>query len=391
MHIKLIMKKVIEYIYMRRGNFLLTLIVLGISIYLVAFAMQIYSSSEYYIVKAKEIITDESVLNINIIPDLADMDCYEKVGDFDTAMKQKYGDSYGKFMEMETTYNINGEEVLIKTLYIDEAMLDLCGVGSSMTELKGNTSVCFVGSNLKDIYSEGTVFTDIHTENEYTVTGSLPETSEWISTPVFATTDVTTSLDDYIVVLMDDSYFELSVDFYANITNSIFVKYETEAECEQLKSDTRELADESGLMLYMYTFDELVSSEMEENRSLMNSIVVLIIFAVVTAIFSYISAGLADIYSRHYEMAVMYLNKVSRLDMFMILFFENIIKAVIATGLSFLIFMSGLDSSEKVIFISMVMPKIIFSLIAFMLVVTAISNMTVREKKLINLIGGARL
>lgn len=397
MHLSFVLKKVIEYIYIRRVNFLLTLIVLIASLYVAAYALQTRAEADYYIYAAKKRLTTTNILNVQMIPNpMGDSsEEAERFEQFDAMLKERYRDRYGKFMHFEVNYLDDGKKIRIKTLYIDDSLLNLCDAGMDLSGLTEpppeGTLTCYVGSDLAEQYKPGTLLTTEHIGTELYVKGALPEGAGWIPSMLLYTDHGEEILDNGIVTVMDENYFDTHIEFYGNTYSSLYFFYDTKEESDEMKLEIRELAEEQNLMCYLYTFDDMVATLKEERINVHRAINVLVIFALAVAGLSSLSAGLADVYSRHYELAVMYVNKVSSLDMLAMLLIENMIRMVIATGMAAFFFSRGLDALHARIYMEMVLPGLAFGMLIFMLAMTGIEFMTINRRKLLALIGGAKL
>lgn len=391
MQILFVINKVVEYIYRRKLNFILTISILGITIYLLASTIQIYCDSAYYIYETKKTISQENAISVKVFWNTMDNEYFELFKEFDEHLREAYGNQYGRFMYFTTSYeNISKK---IETLYVDESIRDFCelsivesvDIGNDATIIKG-----YVGSGIAKQYPIGTILTNTHTGSKIQIVGELAPGAKWITEPILSTQRAVISLDNYIFAQMDTSFFETDIMLYGNVFNSMYIKYSSPADAERIKTEIRDMATDSGIMCYCNTVNELIQKEKEENEDYMNSILNLVFFVIVIAISAYISAGLADIYSRHYELAVMYINNVSSLKIFIIILAENIIKSIIALGGVIFLYGRNLAYDKLYVFETMVVPLLIVFVIVFMLIVSIINFSTINRKKILLLIGGSR-
>lgn len=398
MHISLILHKVVGYIYKRKLNFLLSIIVLTVTLYLLTIVVQMFYNSNYYVFATKQALKKDDIVNIHILMNQQDPEGYcEIVKELDADLAEKYGGQYGKFMYMDSSFEVpDGREETVQTLYLDASIMDLCdislvNVSQDKMEMNEDIREGYVGETLKEQFPVGTILTDIHTGNRIEIVAEIKAGTVWLPNLLFRSNDAVVSLDDYIVTEMDQGYFEISSAFYANTVNSVYIKCTSEKEVEQVKQDVQERANEMGVMVYCYTLDDLIGQEKEDNRIFIKKLGFLILFVAIISVIAYLSAGLADIYSRHYEMAVMYMNHVSPIDIFLMLFVENIIKAVISVGISLFLYGRALVGTDLVVFQAFVVPTIIIAVFIFMFFVTILCYKTINRKKLLSMIGGTRL
>ena len=95
----LIVQKVLEYFLRRKLNFLFTVIVIGITVYMLSMTMSMYARVSYDLYETKRIFADDQVINVNILMSEQDSrNYYTDVAQFLEAMKERWGENFGKFM-----------------------------------------------------------------------------------------------------------------------------------------------------------------------------------------------------------------------------------------------------------------------------------------------------
>lgn len=397
MHISLIWKKITEYIYMRRGNFLLTLFGLTVSLYLASSALQMMANANYFIYRTRKWMSSDDFLYFQIFDTGKDGNYHEKAERFQLALREKYGEEFGTFMQISPGYTWeNGRLDYTKTYYLDESCLSLCHMDMGLEELlkappKGQVA-CYVGANLAQQCPAGTVLTADYVGTELYVLGALPEGAAWVATPLLGTDKPEDILDDCIVTLMDPGYFELASQFISNTYANQFLSYASPTELTERRQTVKELAESEGVMLLSCcSIEEALTEYKEERKAARRAIWILTFFVLITAGASYIAAALADVYSRHYEFAVMYVNKVSSGDIFAMLLGENIIKMIIAAGISMFLYIMQLNQLEAGIYRERVLPGLLLGTFAYILLITGVSFLTIDRRKLLTLIGGIKL
>jgi hypothetical protein len=278
----------------------------------------------------------------------------------------------------------------ISTLYVDEGANDLCNMEVVYKIEPDSTEYlkAYVGCSAADKYPVGTILENKHTGSRTQIIGILKKNSEWISEPPLVTQDAVISLDDYIVSEMDDKYFELYPMFYGNIFNSMYIKCESDEDAARIKEEVRALADENKIMCYCNSIKSLISKENIENSNYLKSMGYLIGFVVIMAVISCFTSGMADIYSEHYELAVMLINNVAPVNIFIMLLVENLIKGSLAVTLSMTKFGFGLADSDSYVFRTMVCPAVIVMVFTLMLMISLTEYMTVRNKNICTMLGG---
>ncbi|MGN0514856.1 MAG: hypothetical protein ACI4GD_11290 [Lachnospiraceae bacterium] len=391
MNIQFAIKKAFEKMFRRKINFIMTLSVLAVTVYLLASVFQMFFKSTYYIYETKKALSYDSVLNFTVFINRSDMGYFERVGDFDKALKEQYGNRYGRFMYLDASMTADdGKYKKFSTLYVDEGTKDLCGVEvineiepDSTEYLKG-----YAGYNVAEKYPVGTILYNKHTGSRIEIVGILKKNSGWISEPPLVTQNAVVSLDDYIMAEMDEKYFELEPMFYGNIFNSMYIKCQSEEDAARIKEEVRNLADEYDVICYCNSINSLIRKENMENARYLKSMGYLIGFVVIMAVLAYFTSGMADIYSEHYEFAVMLINNVAPVNICIMLLVENLIKGSLAVLISLSGFGRGLKNSDAYVFNSMVFPAIAVLVFVFMILISLAEYMTIRNKNVCTMLGG---
>lgn len=393
MHISFIVKKVFDYIYRRKLNFCLTIIVSLITVYLLAMVLTMIANSNYHILVTKKTINDTDYLNINILNDVTNRDYYESVEAFDKELSDIYGDDYGKFMYMDVTFAELDEALNI--LFIDKSIMDLCDltINDKIDIDYGDETVldAYVGYNLKDEYPVGTILENYYTGTKIQIVGVLDNNSTWIPDLLFHTSNAVIDLDNRIVSELDYGFMELEKSFYGNTFNSFYIECDSAKSAEAAKLKVKETADKYGIMFYCNTINELMDAEKEENSDFFDALGILFIFVLMIAVLAYSASNIADIYSRQYEFGVMYINGVSFLDIFMMIWTENLVKFMISLGVSIGIYIRKLEQTELYVFYHIVIPGLLFILLVFSLIISVVLALSIRKKDILSLIGGVRL
>lgn len=397
MHIFLITKKISEYIYRRRLNFLLTAVVMIITFYMLFVVLEMMFESNYYIYDTKKTLSGENFVNINILMDEYKCDYHECVETFIDSLTDQYKNQFGKFMYLTANYNVNGEEKSEDTLYVDTNMFHFCELNikedcQDYTDISDDTYIKgYVCRDRLEEYPVGTILENRNTTSKTMIVGYFESGSRWISDPLLHTQDSTITLDSYIVSAMDEKYFQISELFYSNVFNSLYIMVDSSAEIPDIINGVRQIADESGVKCYCHTLEELIAQEKKENRELAKNITVLVAFAVFVAMAGVLSACLADVFSRHYDIAVMSVNGVSPMDIYGMLLLENCIKVVLSFFLSSFVYQKKIDGTEHIIFIKMVVPVVVIGAFLYVVFVTTISFKTIKQGRILTMIGGERL
>lgn len=397
MHIRFILKNVLDYMYRRKLNFVLTMIISVVTMYLLAMVLTLAGESYYYIYAVKNTIRNTEYLNINVLMDSTNMDYCKKVETFDKEMQEAFGNQYGKFMFVTTNLqdDTTGREESVRVLYIDPSLADLCrepvNFGNVISAAERPVVRACVGASLTDKYSAGTILKNVNTGSEIQVAGILEPNHRWLPDLLFHTNEAAVSLDEYIIAEMDTSFFNASTDFYTNTFNSFYIKSESEEESIYVKNKVKEIAGQNGILYYANTVDELIWQEQNENKELFRSVGNLIIFVVLIAVSAFASANFSDIYSRHSEFGIMYINGVSSLDIYFMIWIENLIKIVIAFGISIYVYVRGIDEVGMYVFKTMIMPVLIVAVVLFTIILSYILLLTVRRRNILSLLGGAKL
>lgn len=398
MHIKFVMKKVIENIFGRKLSFLLMVVVMGITFYLLFTTVGMYFRSNYVIYDTKRVFSSSNLVNMSVqVTGFEDDDYYYGVERLLQNLKARYQDKVTYFMYMqEQEIQTDGVTENRNILFIDGNM-GLCSTAFT-DELPESDTLndcirCYMCRNMKDKYPPGTVFQNMSTDTHMMVAGYFDPGSRWIAEPLFAQMDAGVTLDDYIVSEMDRGYFDSFISFYDGVLNNIYVSNISKGELADVKMDMNSLADEEGLMYYSDTLEESIQEERASNKEVIRAIGIMIAFAVLVSVSALFTASLADVFSRRTDIAIMSVNGVSPVDLYMMLLIENIIKFVIAFGIAVSIysFINIRSVTDRIVTYRMTFPVVGVCGILCMVIITTIAQSTVKQKKLLSLMGGARL
>ena len=398
MHIKFVMKKVIENIFGRKLSFLLMVVVMGITFYLLFTTVGMYFRSNYVIYDTKRVFSSSNLVNMSVqVTGFEDDDYYYGVERLLQNLKARYQDKVTYFMYMqEQEIQTDGVTENRNILFIDGNM-GLCSTAFT-DELPESDTLndcfrCYMCRNMKDKYPPGTVFQNMSTDTHMMVAGYFDPGSRWIAEPLFAQMDAGVTLDDYIVSEMDRGYFDSFISFYDGVLNNIYVSNISKGELADVKMDMNSLADEEGLMYYSDTLEESIQEERDSNKEIIRAIGIMIAFAVLVSVSALFTASLADVFSRRTDIAIMSVNGVSPVDLYMMLLIENIIKFVIAFGIAVSIysFIDIRSVTDRIVTYRMTFPVMGVCGILCMVIITTIAQSTVKQKKLLSLMGGARL
>ncbi len=396
MRIAFIMKKITEYALRRKLNFFLTTLVMVTAIYMLSLVLQIAVNSTYNIYKTKSLFTDKEILNVNILStEMYDKEYNEKVESFIDELEYTYGSNMGKFMYLPASYNVFREVRAEETLYIDINMVNLCRLKLTEDEkyaLSAERSDMlrgYVCKNRLDEYPLGTIIENKNIGSRTMIIGYFDEGSEWIPALLLHSTEATVCLDDYIVSEMDEKYFEIDKAFYSNAFNNIYV--ETDGKAETVKKNVKSISEKHGVMCYVNTIDEIIQKEKYENRDLLKAVGGLVSFAVIIAMTGIFCSFSADVFSWQRDIAIMSVNNVSPVDIFMILFLENLIKALIAFNIAVFLYGNNLGKSDKIMYFQMIVPIILTGLFVFIIITSFAAFKTIKQNRLIAIIGGEHL
>ena len=398
MHIKFVMKKVIENIFGRKLSFLLMVVVMGITFYLLFTTVGMYFRSNYVIYDTKSVFSSSNLVNMRVqVTGFEDDDYYYGVDLLLQKLKSRYQDKVTYFMYMqEQEIQTDGVTENRNILFIDGNM-GLCSTAFtdelSESVILNDCIRCYICRNMKDKYPPGTVFQNMSTDTHMMVAGYFDPGSRWIAEPLFAQMDAGVTLDDYIVSEMDRGYFDSFISFYDGVLNNIYVSNISKGELADVKMDMNSLADEEGLMYYSDTLEESIQEERDLNKEIIRAIGIMIAFAVLVSVSALFTASLADVFSRRTDIAIMSVNGVSPVDLYMMLLIENIIKFVIAFGIAVSIysFINIRSVTDRIVTYRMTFPVVGVCGILCMVIITTIAQSTVKQKKLLSLMGGARL
>lgn len=394
-----IIQKIFEYVSRRRINFFLTTLLIIITLYMVSMVMHMYAKSVYYMVETRDVFSDEDILNIQILmTDQEGNDYYENVEQFLKTMRETYGEKFGKFMYLNVNYIVDGEKNNLDTLYLDESVFDLCKVKFNIDKeteklLENDSSFIpgFVSKANLARYPLGTVLQNSNINTKTVIIGYYEDDSRWAPSLLLHSENATIDLDNYIVSAMDTNYFKFQNMFYANTFNSIYVKRNHNRDINAYKDEIRKLAQKSHVKCYIYSLDEMINDEKKENKTLMSALGTMVFFAVLVALAGVLSSYLADVGSWQKDIAIMYLNGVASIDIYVIILLENLIKAVLGMNIAFYMYGHKLSLVDYRIYWSRVVPILILGTSACVVLFSFIAFKTVRQRKLLSIYGGSKL
>ena len=395
----LIVQKVLEYFLRRKLNFLFTVIVIGITVYMLSMTMSMYARVSYDLYETKRIFADDQVINVNILMSEQDSrNYYTDVAQFLEAMKERWGENFGKFIYMTVNYEYAGVKKMENTLYLDKSMFDLCcvnfynGNGRKWKFEKTNEDILygFVCHKRIEEYPIGTVIENTNTGSKTKIVGYYDEDQFWAPSLLLHQTEPTIKLDDHIISLMDEEYFSISEDFYGNLFNSVYIKT-IHGDVANIKMQIRDLADTFSVKCYINSLEDLIWKERIEKKEMFDSVALLILFSLFLGLSGLLISFVSDVSSWRKEIAIMYVNCVSTTRVFLIIMFENLIKAAVGFGMAVYFYgrdMKGLDGR---IFFHMVVPWLFVGTIAVVVLFSFVAFKTVRQKNLMLIIGGENI
>jgi ABC-type antimicrobial peptide transport system permease subunit len=162
-------------------------------------------------------------------------------------------------------------------------------------------------------------------------------------------------------------------------------------EAKKYKEEIRNIAQSLQIKCYIYTLDELIDNEKQENKTLMSSLGTLVLFALFVALSGILASYLADVGSWQKEIAIMYLNGVAPRDVYLIILLENFIKALLGINVAVYTYGHTLSSYDYEIYWSMVVPVLILGTLICVIVFSYIAFKTIKQKDLLSIYGGAKL
>ena len=332
-------KNTFRMILSRKGNFLISLILLCIA-FVIVDEQAIVVGSCYYQNNAVKDIMAENWDDVFLL----DYEKYlnptnEDIGNlnrFGILMKEVDGIRYsGAYHEYD--FGLEGAEARIMAISAD--IMPLCqlknveGNDISFTDAKKGKALpgsrrdagrteektpVLVGYHLKDEYPIGYSFSD-----EYVVTDILQEGSRWLADRLeFGEFEV--DLDDCLVI-DQDSLMKTGGAYLEGTTSYICVK-EPDADADQIKEALTSLASECGLDLYnVRSVNKIMSNNIKSAFSdaiEFYLVILMLILAVVVAVV----CSVINVYLRKNSIGVMYAVGYSTKDVQRMTLLENVIK-----------------------------------------------------------------
>lgn len=394
-----IIQKIVEYVSRRKINFFLTTVLMIVTLYMASMVIHTYTKSVYYMIETKNVFSDEDILNIQIIIDEQESnDYFENVEKFLEDMEDKYGEEFGKFMYLNVNYTKEGENDNLDTLYIDKSSFDLCKVrfhrDKEVEDLLKKDKSLIAGYVSKDNlakYPIGTILVNSNINTKTVIAGYFENDSTWAPSLLLHSSEATTDLNNYLVSEMDNNYFEFHSMFYGNVFNSIYLKFNTNHNVNKYKEEIRKLARDAQIKCYIFTIDEMIDEEKQENKTFMRSLGTMVVFALFVALSGILASYLADVGSWQKEIAIMYLNGVAPSDVYLIILLENLIKALLGITVAIYAYGHKLLSYDYEIYWHFVVPVLIFGTLICVTLFSYIAFKTIKQKDLLSIYGGSKL
>lgn len=394
-----IIQKILEYVSRRKINFFLTLLLTIITIYMMSTVMLVYGRAVYSIIEIKKAFSNQNILNIQVVMDGQEaLDYDENAGQFLRTVEEMYGEDFDKFMYFDVNYIVNGEKERLPTLYIGDSSYDLCKVDFYMdTEMEALLEEDkefipgFVSESNLENYPLGTILQNANIDTKTIIAGYFEDDSRWVGNSLFFSSDVTADLNECIVSGMDNAYFEYSDMFYGNLYTTTYVTMDEGRDIQTYKDEIREVAQDLQIKCYIYSLDEMIAEEKENNQVYMKAVGTLVGFAVLVALAGMLASYLADVGSWQKEIAIMYLNGVAPGDIYIIILLENLIKAVLGLGIAFYLYGHDLVTDEHRIYWDMIVPILAVATFVCVVFFSYIAFKTVNQRKLLSIYGGSKL
>lgn len=353
------------------------------------------AKSSYYIYETEHVFSDTDFVNLNILmSEQEGSEYYDKAEQFIRMLGETYGTRAGTYMYLPVNYIQDGTKKREDTLYLDESVFDLCRVTFRQKIKPGDVENMLYGYVCKERLAEFPVGTILENENLGTKTriiGYFEKGSDWSAELLFHAKEAMVCLDDYIVSVMDEAYFEASPMFYGNVFNSIYVRTTQGEETAMLKKELKEIAGKCGIKCYINTVEELAEKQKEENTDLWKAIGVMLCFAVVVAMTGVGAAFLSDALCWQKDLAIMHICGVASGELFWMLAIENLIKAVLGAGVALLLFARSLSPEDQAIYFRLVAPELMIGVAAYIIFASYVAFWTIRRRRIMTIIGEARL
>lgn len=395
MQIRFLLRKATEYVFRRKLNFLLTTLVIATALYMLCNVFFMSAKSTYYIYETKQVFSDTDFVNLNIL--MAEQDSagyYDNVEWFIHKLDEEYGENAGKYMFLPVNYIQDGMEKRENTLYIDDDLFNLCRVSFHEEINHADDKNMLYGYVCKDKLGDipvGTILENANLGTKTMVVGYFEKGEKWSSNLLFHSQEAVVCLDDYIVSVMDEAYFEASSMFYTNVYNSVYVRLTQGEHAETLKKEIKKLANECDIKCYVNTMDDLVAEQKKENADLWRAIGIMLCFAVFVAMIGVGAAFLSDVLCWQKELAIMHVYGVSEGSLFWMIVFENLLKAILGVSIAFSLFAHSLNQEDKMIYLQRVVPELFIGVVLFIICASYIAFRTIWHRRVMTIIGEARL
>ena len=391
--------KTIKYMYHRKTNVILTLIIAAMTSYIMIYVLNMLNESLVDIYRMNRQVKGKLyTVNVEMMFDMYkfnDNDYSVKM--FDKKLREEFGDRYG-FYEYGNLVFKEGEDYrMVPLLSIEEQIKDLCTIHLTKTlpddKIRSDTLKGYVGCNLIDEYPVGSLIDDGSKKTPIQIVGTVGKHDKWLGNGEENGDFVETNLDGYIVTDMDYGYFERDIYQYENIMTYTYVKCDTKEEADKTKLRVMELAKESGVMCFDKTIKDRLIELVEIDMAWYKAMGVLVIFIVVISVMGLVSAALADALDRNYDYAVMLINGVSGRCIYTMIFIETAIKQLIGLSIAVYIYDSKISDNYNKLLAErlLTIPIVAIMAIVIIFLLTGISFNTIKNKNLLEVIGGERL
>lgn len=321
----------IYQIFKKPGVFLITVVMMAISLIVSFYSFLVYDSYHYPVKQIKENLSCdiEDVYKINFGLAMIGLhsDDLDKIKNLINAMDEMpelsvWGGYYYGTQDTE------------KKLYINEELYALCGIKDSedmplsydYDEIAGDYGIAFVGQELSEKYPKGSIFYDDETGCQYIVQGYVKEKSKWLSDDLYD--GMLTDLDNAVILDWNYALDRTDDDFFIiNICDNLFFAVQD----KNVKENVKQLIENSELDIDgVFCMETLCSSYEREAMDNAGENYLFPLVLLISAVIVSVVTSKMSLLTNKKDYGIMITNGFTRMDITTMVITENVIKVLTA-------------------------------------------------------------
>ncbi len=331
--------------------------IITITLVILNIAATEYYQSIYKILRIKEMVEeslDEACYVQNLyMPALDDMDYSTHMSQFMVDVKELSEIEYcGRYYEstvyLSTSKGDYYSGLEIDAFTVDEELLALCGVEYQVyddIEIDDDALPIVVGSDVENQFTHGQLlYVD---ETAYQVVGCLPEGSAWIATGLTTSEDYELSLDDKVILFVDEDYIAPTGNFGGYLyASNIYAILKDSADFDAAYEKIADIAAEYNLVMKLETMNDQIAQIRQQNVADINEHLVMFVFIFLICIISTSSVSMVGILLQKKIYGTLTACGVATKDFVKMFIIKNGLLIVLSTAISVIYRIHSISSSS---------------------------------------------